>query len=377
MPSEKTLRVLALEPYYGLSHKTFLEGYRAHSRHEVEILSLPARKWKWRMRGAAYRFAEKARALPPGPPFDVLLTSDFLNLPDWRSLAPRGLRDLPALVYFHENQITYPLGQHAPVDFHYGWINLSTVLAADRVLFNSLYHREEFLGAVRQVFRRMPDEVPESLIAEIPARTAVFPVGIDFRPHDEAIRRNPGPSRAAGPTILWNHRWEYDKGPEAFFDALIRLRREDVPFRLVVCGQSFRTVPPVFARAREALADRIDRFGFFENQEDYLDAARKADVVVSTAVHEFFGVSIIEAVYLGCLPVLPKRLSYPEIVPPHLHPFYLYPRDEDLPRFLKDFLARPPLEYREELQRSMALFSWARLAPDLDEELAEVVARGR
>src|SRR5689334_24368701 len=120
------MRVLAIEPYFGLSHRTFLEGFQRYSRHTVEIWSMSPRKWKWRMRGGAYHFAERARALPASAGFDVILTSDFLNLADWRALAPRGLRELPAIAYFHENQITYPLGKHAPVDFHYGWINVST-----------------------------------------------------------------------------------------------------------------------------------------------------------------------------------------------------------------------------------------------------------
>src|SRR5262245_14652423 len=370
------MRVLAIEPYFGLSHRTFLEGYQKYSRHQVEIWSMSPRKWKWRMRGAAYHFAERARALSAAPGFEVILTSDFLNLADWRALAPRGLRDLPAIAYFHENQITYPLGQHAPIDFHYGWINVSTALAADRVLFNSQYHREEFLAALRAVFRRMPDHVPEKLIEGLPARTAVFPVGIDFEAHDQVIQRTPR-RRSGPPTILWNHRWEYEKGPETFFDVLTRLRTEGVDFRLVVCGQAFSTQPPVFARAREELADRIDHFGFFPDPAGYYQAACQADLVVSTAVHEFFGVSIIEAIHLGCLPVLPKRLSYPEIISPHLHPFFLYPSDADLPEFLKEFLRRPPGDYRQELREEMGRYHWRRLAPELDRELEEVAARGQ
>ena len=371
----RILRVLALEPYFGLSHKTFLEGYRSHSRHQVEIWSLPATKWKWRMRGGAWSFAETARGTTSGEGFDVILASDFLNLPDWRALAPPGFRDLPVLVYFHENQITYPLGREAPVDFHYGWINASTALAADRILFNSENHRRDFLAALGAVLRKMPDHIPERLLESLPERSAVFPVGIDFRPHD--LVRAPVPrSIPEAPVIFWNHRWEYDKGPDLFFETLIRLRNQGIPFRLVVCGQSFQARPPVFDRAREALADRIDHFGFFENTEGYLRAAAGADIVVSTAVNEFFGVSVIEAVYLGCLPVLPRRLSYPEIIPAHLHQEFLYADDRGFPAFLAGFLRDPPWGHREELHAAMGHFGWNLLAPVLDRELEVLAERG-
>ena len=44
------LRILALEPYYGGSHRAFLDGLAARSRHAWTVLSMPARKWKWRIR---------------------------------------------------------------------------------------------------------------------------------------------------------------------------------------------------------------------------------------------------------------------------------------------------------------------------------------
>ena len=37
-------------------------------------------------------------------------------------------------------------------------------------------------------------------------------------------------------------------------------------------------------------------------------------MIVSTADHEFFGISVVEAISAGASPLLPERLSYPEIL---------------------------------------------------------------
>lgn len=51
------MRVLALEPYYGGSHRAFVDGWASRSRHDWTVLTLPAHHWKWRMRGAAVTMA--------------------------------------------------------------------------------------------------------------------------------------------------------------------------------------------------------------------------------------------------------------------------------------------------------------------------------
>ncbi len=369
------LRVLALEPYYALSHRTFLEGYARYSGHEVAIWQMPARKWKWRMRGSAYHFAEQARAASLGEAPHVVLASDFLNLADWLALAPSGFRDAPTVLYFHENQITFPLGEAAPADFHYGWINLSSAFAADRVLFNSSYHREAFLAEAKRVLDRMPDHVPSDLVPGIRERSEVFPVGIDFAPHGDALRE---PRQAHSvPTLVWNHRWEYDKGPELMAEILSQLKREGVPFRAVICGQSFKTSPPIFGELRERLGDHLVHLGFFESPEEYWKALGTADVVLSTSKHEFFGVSVVEAMFLGCLPVLPRALSYPELLPAHLHDTFLGDGPSGLRERLRDVLQRPPVEHRQAIQEAAAQYDWRVLAPRLDAILAEAAARGR
>ncbi len=119
----KTLNVVVLEPYYGGSHAAFVDTLKLHSRHRVALVTLPARKWKWRMRGAAIWFARDARNWERwggNGPVDAILCSDMLSVADLRALLPPSLRSLPIACYFHENQLTYPIPDDQRRDFQYG-----------------------------------------------------------------------------------------------------------------------------------------------------------------------------------------------------------------------------------------------------------------
>ena len=140
--------------------------------------------------------------------------------------------------------------------------------------------------------------------------------GLDAaRPAAEARRqREPGP-----PVILWNHRWEYDKNPEAFFRVINRLDDAGERFRLVLAGQTFAEQPPAFEAGFRRYAERVLHYGYAESFDDYAALLWRSDVVVSTSVHEFFGISMLEAIHCGCHPLLPNRLTYPELIPERLH----------------------------------------------------------
>ncbi|MEM7582804.1 MAG: DUF3524 domain-containing protein, partial [Acidobacteriota bacterium] len=248
------MRVLALEPYYGGSHRAFLDAWIAGSRHDWTLLTLPPFHWKWRMRHGAVTLAQEvARRAEAGEHWDVVFCSDMLDLATFRGLAPPAVHRLPAVAYFHENQLTYPVQVEKERDFHFALTNLTTALAAREVWLNSAFHRDEWLTALPKLLRRMPDYQPLDAVEQVRARAHVYPQGIG-----ELAPRGP---REAGPMrLLWAARWEFDKAPEDFFAALELLEERGVAFRVDVLGESFRQVPEVFAVARERFAEEIGRW---------------------------------------------------------------------------------------------------------------------
>jgi len=374
------MRILALEPYYGGSHQAFLEGWSQAGRHQWSILTLPAYKWKWRMRHAAVTFAREVESrLASDGSWDLLLCSDMLNLAEFLGLAPKPVRDLPRVAYFHENQLTYPVRCEMERDYQFAMTNMTSALAADAVWFNSAFHRDSFLNALDALLSRMPDYQPLEAVERIRRKTEVFPPGISPLPRRPA--RAPGPMR-----VLWAARWEHDKSPEDFFAAVGRLKERGVPFRISVIGEQFREVPEVFARARRQLADHIDRWGYQQDRAEYEAALLEADVFVSTARHEFFGLSAVEASLAGAYPVVPRRLAYPEVFAGEMEnpadDFFYDGTVEGLTARLADLAARienaDPLPGDvEALRAHLSQFEWPSWAPVLDRAAERVVASGR
>jgi glycosyltransferase involved in cell wall biosynthesis len=374
------MRILALEPYHGGSHKAFLDGWSAHSRHEWEILALPAHKWRWRMRHGAVTLARlAAERMERGERWDLVFCSDMLNLAEFLGLAPAPLRELPHVVYFHESQLTYPVREPNERDLHFAFTNFTTALAADAVWFNTAWHRDIFLKELENLLGRMPDYHGLEGLDILRETAAVEPPGV------ERLARREAPSPPSAPLrILWAARWEYDKDPDAFFDALGLLAVRDVAFRLSVIGQQFRDRPPVFDRARKAYGDRIDRWGYQFDRTEYEAALREADVVVSTAIHEFFGLSLVEAAMAGAFPLVPERLAYPEVFRADAEGNEIFFYD-GTPADLADALALLDRRRRtegdlwdgdpERALRTVERFAWGRRAPALDAALEKVRPR--
>lgn len=361
----KKLKFLFLQPFFGGSHRDFAEGLVAHSRHHIDLVTLPARFWKWRMRGAAITFARKIGSLKG---YDGLVLTDLMSLADFKALMPPPFP--PSLVYFHENQLTYPLAPGERMDYQFGFTGLTTALTANRILFNSHFHRDAFFKQLPAFLRMMPEYVPGWAVDAIYKKSTVCYPGCHF-PIAMTLPRQ----ETKHPLIVWNHRWEFDKNPDVFFSVCEALMAKGVEFQLAILGENFQAVPKVFIRAREKFGDRIRRYGYEEKREDYENWLQKGDVVVSTADQENFGISIVEAIRWGCFPLLPRRLVYPEIIPEAFHGDCLYDSYEELEHKLGLLLTegcRDLGNKRAKLSEAMAGYAWEGTIEAYDDELEKL-----
>ena len=367
------MQILLLEPFYTGSHKQWVDGLVAHSEHQVETLTLSGHHWKWRMHGGAVTLARKFLDSNLKP--DLILATDMLDLNVFLSLTRHRTADVPAAIYFHENQLVYPWSpDDADValkrDNHYSFINYASALTADRLFFNSQYHLTSFFAALPAFLKAFPDHQEIDLVEKLRNKAAVLPLGLDLQSlqnlKPEKIER---PNRAV---LLWNHRWEYDKNPKLFFNSLYTLEEHGIDFRLVILGEQYEKAPPEFVKAREHFGDKILHYGYAESRKDYAYWLYHADILPVTSMHDFFGVSVVEAIACDVTPLLPLRLAYPEHLPTKYQEAFFYKDERD---FLKK-LQRRIMDVRvlrpQRTAHFVEKYDWEQLQPIYDKKLAEV-----
>ncbi len=364
------MRILLLSAYDAHSHRRWREGMvDAFPEWQWTVLTLPPRNFLWRVRGNSLSWAFSQRETLQQP-YDLVLATSMTDLSALKGMIP-SLAQVPGIVYCHENQFAYP-ERREQQSLEPEFVSLYAVLAADRVLFNSSYNRQTFLDGVESLLKKMPDAVPSGVVEHIAAKSCVIPVPLEQ--HWFAGQR----SLAAGEpfTIVWNHRWEYDKAPERMFAALLKLHEDGVDFRVHVIGQQFRERPPVFAKMRTLLEAHIGEWGMVESTTAYRRVLQQAHVVLSTALHEFQGLAVLEAVASGCIPLVPDRLAYPEFIPADCrYPSY----SNDAARESEVIAAH--LKTRAQAWQTgglppppdMARLSWSRLGPVYEQELSALL----
>jgi len=301
---------------------------------------------------------------------DLILVSDMLDLTTFIASTRSRSANIPIVTYFHENQITYPWSptdRDIPKnrDYHYGFINVTSAYTSDACLFNSNFHMDSFINSLPGFLNAFPDEKNIFMIDNILEKSSVLHLGIDLKIFDEYQND----SKNEFPVILWNHRWEYDKNPESFFNLLFKLDKMDLDFKVIVLGENFSKSPEIFEEARRKLGNKIIHFGYAESFDDYASLLWKVDILPVTSNQEFFGASVMEAVYCDAIPLLPNRLTYPELFPDNC----IYNSEKELELELIQMIKDHPNK-GESFKNVAAAYDWTAMGPVYDKKLTEIVA---
>jgi tRNA G18 (ribose-2'-O)-methylase SpoU/glycosyltransferase involved in cell wall biosynthesis len=286
----------------------------------------------------------------------------------------RRRRRRPRLfLYLHENQFTTPF---APKDrdvknnthWHYGMAHYRSLFVADGFIFNSHQQLQVFSNALPNLIqqqcphgnddkegRTTPKNTLQWHLQKakelVATKCTVLHYGLplqelvdllsstitnhnDNKNSSETLPPPPAPPPAVPPSslvpssptpvvILWNARLEPDKDPETFLYILQQLQQQyphlASSFQLIVLGSDTTKDQKWYTRIRKqfSLSSQLVFMGWCTDRQEYVQWLSKADIVLSTALHETFGIAIVEAVYVGGgIPLLPHRLSYPEIFSP-------------------------------------------------------------
>lgn len=297
------MKILLLSSYNTHSHNYWSNLLINHlDQYDWTFLSLPPRKFQWRIRGNPLSWYAKNKE-ELSHDYDTILATSMVDLATIIGLFP-NLAKSNKVVYFHENQFEYPCSEKVDKpNVEAMMVNLYAAFCADKVLFNSEYNRDSFFAGAEDILKRINDHSPVSALDYIKIKTNTLAVPVRERKQttDSKIPNS----------IVWNHRWEYDKNPEDFYQALKILKNKNIDFKLIVMGIQFKNSPKVFNLIKNDFMDNIVAWGY-QSKNDYNDWLKKGQFVVSTAIHEFQGLAIMEAVQMGAVPIVPDRLSYPQ-----------------------------------------------------------------
>lgn len=315
------MKILAIETFYGGAHRQFIDGLIEHSEHDYTLVTLPDELWKWRLKTGALEIAQQIDDIES---FDLVFCTDLINLGELKSLVPGTFP--PVVLYYHENQHSYPPEEGRSPDFHIRWIDFSNALTAEKLVFNSHFQMNSFIDALPNFLKEIPCSTidSESAILKIREKSSVIYPGTET-PEFSSKEKN-----GSVPRIVWNHRWEYDKNPKQFLRVMKKIKSMGTDFELVLLGESQKFPSDIYESDIEELQDRIVHRGWLPSRDAYFEMLRCADIVISTSNQENFGLSIVEAMQSGCYPLLPYRIAYPEVLPEQFHSDLLYRSEKEL-----------------------------------------------
>ena len=296
--------ILILDTFFTGSHRYWGEQLKKRLPFPVQLLTLSGKHWKWRMEGGAYELAQKFKKLSQKP--KIIIATDMVNIPLFYAFANISKDEIPCLLYFHENQFVYPINKldnqkTNKRDNHYSFINLTSALFSNHLVFNSEFNRSSFFNGVSDLIKKLPKNTLSQNIKDLNSHV-IYP-GIEYPTYFETAK--------SSPILLWNHRWEHDKNPELFVKGLKFLQSKSISFKLIILGKGTekREVTSFF---KKNFKDELIHCGYVETRKNYTDLVSQATHIPVTSKHDFFGLSVAEAMSYGCFAILPNHQAYPE-----------------------------------------------------------------
>jgi len=369
-------RGLLISAYDAGSHRYWRKGLEQYLReYDWTVIALPARFFSWRIRGNPISFLSQYSD-ELSLDYDFIIATSMVDLATLKGIVP-SLASVPSLIYFHENQFEYPKTKNQPTSIEPQMVNLYSAMSADSLIFNSEFNRDSFFAGVDRLMEKLPDYTVTSLSKQFAIKSSVIPVPVNddwfglVRPRKRKIE--PAINHEVPVKIVWNHRWEYDKGPDRLLGFIKALKARAVLFEMNIVGEAFRQVPSEFKEIERCFAENIKTFGYVRDAQAYKVLLAQCDIVLSTAIHEFQGISVMEAVSAGCLPLVPDRLSYQELIPEK----YRYSSDIDSPESesiaavdrLLDVASSTDYALRADFQR----YGWSTLVGLYRSEIADLL----
>ena len=267
------MNILLLESFYGGSHQDFADNLIKYSRNTFELFTLPAQLWKWRLRGAALHFYHQ---VPDPRKYQAVFLSSMINVSTLKNLW--GQNCPPLVLYFHENQLSYPLPSDVKREFEWGMMDLNNCLSADVILFNSNFHLNKFFELLKRFYDEFPEYSPRWTLPIIRSKVKVCYPGCDF---PDSLGERLGYSQESQennsltkPLIVWNHRWEFDKRPQDFLSALQKVKtlKPELEFQLALLGESTQVQPNILLEIKDKFKQHIVQDGYLKNKRDYIKA---------------------------------------------------------------------------------------------------------
>jgi glycosyltransferase involved in cell wall biosynthesis len=316
MDSPLPRRILVLSAYHGGSHKYWLETIRDwFPTIDFHLLALEARNFSYTIRANPLEFYADLLQLHVED-FDGLLATSMVDLASLIGIDSRWAR-LPSILYFHENQFAYPPSPKAHRSIEPQMVQWYGAMAAGHLVFNSEYNRRSFFAGIEALSRRLPMTAKIDLQSMM-AKSRVVPV-----PLREVQQKSQAPSSPL--QILWNHRWEYDKGPDRLTKLIGVCEEVGLPVQFHIAGKKHTGNASEWQRLSKTFPKTVG--GVYElGRPDYFALMARCHIVLSTALHDFQGLAMLEACQAGLCPLAPDRLAYPEYMGKE-HLYSSYPKD--------------------------------------------------